>query len=79
VLKCVSEPDRLCEVEYNWKEDEVHRDRDKLCGKWLSLGMEEGIRMNTEEIRRMSRIERLQAMEALWDSLIDKESKNNIP
>ncbi len=30
--------------------------------------------MNTQEIKKMSRIERLQAMEALWDSLIDEES-----
>jgi putative addiction module component (TIGR02574 family) len=30
--------------------------------------------MNTQEIKKMSRIERLQTMEALWDSLIDEES-----
>ena len=29
--------------------------------------------MNTLEIKKMSRIERLQAMEALWDSLLGEE------
>jgi hypothetical protein len=31
--------------------------------------------MNTLEIRKMSRIERLQALDALWDSLIEEESE----
>ena len=31
--------------------------------------------MNTIEIKKMSTIERLQAMEALWDSLMDEESE----
>lgn len=35
--------------------------------------------MNTQEIRKMSRIERLQAMEALWDSLIAEESEIKSP
>lgn len=35
--------------------------------------------MNTLEIKKMSRIERLQAMEALWDSLIDEESEIESP
>ena len=35
--------------------------------------------MNTQEIKNMSRIERLQAMEALWDSLIDEESEIESP
>ncbi|MGV8073751.1 MAG: addiction module protein [Syntrophobacteraceae bacterium] len=35
--------------------------------------------MNTQEIKKMSRIERLQAMEALWDSLIDDESEIESP
>lgn len=35
--------------------------------------------MNTQEIKKMSRIERLQAMEALWDSLIDEESEIESP
>lgn len=35
--------------------------------------------MNTQEIKKMSRIERLQAMEALWDSLIDEESEIRSP
>lgn len=35
--------------------------------------------MNTQEIKKMSRIERLQAMEALWDSLIDEESEIETP
>jgi len=35
--------------------------------------------MDTQEIKKMSRIERLQAMEALWDSLIDEESTLRSP
>ena len=35
--------------------------------------------MNTPEIKKMSRIERLQTMEALWDSLIDEESEIESP
>jgi len=35
--------------------------------------------MNTLEIKKMSRIERLQALEALWDSLIDEESEIKSP
>lgn len=35
--------------------------------------------MNTLEIRKMSRIERIQAMEALWDSLIGEESAIESP
>lgn len=35
--------------------------------------------MNSLEIKKMSRIERLQAMEALWDSLIDEESEIKSP
>jgi len=35
--------------------------------------------MDTQEIKRMSRIERLQAMEALWDSLIDEEFEIKSP
>lgn len=35
--------------------------------------------MNTQEIKKMSRIERLQAIEALWDSLIDEESEIESP
>ena len=35
--------------------------------------------MNTQEIKKMSRIERLKAMEALWDSLIDEESEIESP
>lgn len=35
--------------------------------------------MNTQEIKKMSKIERLQAMEALWDSLIDEESEIKSP
>jgi putative addiction module component (TIGR02574 family) len=35
--------------------------------------------MNAQEIKKMSRIERLQAMEALWDSLIDEESEIESP
>jgi putative addiction module component (TIGR02574 family) len=35
--------------------------------------------MDTQEIKKMSRIERLQAMEALWDSLVDEESEIKSP
>lgn len=35
--------------------------------------------MNIQEIKKMSRIERLQAMEALWDSLIDEDSEVESP
>nr|MBC8360499.1 addiction module protein [Candidatus Desulfatibia profunda] len=35
--------------------------------------------MNTIEIKKMSRIERLQAMESLWDSLIVEESEIESP
>ena len=35
--------------------------------------------MNTIEIKKMSMIERLQAMEALWDSLMDEESEIESP
>ncbi len=35
--------------------------------------------MNIQEIKKMSRVERLQAMEALWDSLIDEESEIESP
>jgi len=31
--------------------------------------------MNTMEIKRMSTMEQLQVMEALWESLLDEESK----
>lgn len=45
----------------------------------LSLAPEKGIKMNTIEIKKMSMIERLQAMEALWDSLLDEESEIESP
>ena len=35
--------------------------------------------MNTLEIKKMSRIERLQAIEVLWDSLMDVESEIKSP
>lgn len=35
--------------------------------------------MNTIEIKKMSMIERLQAMEALWDSLQDEETEIESP
>lgn len=35
--------------------------------------------MNTLEIKKLSRTERLQAMEALWDSLTDEESEIESP
>lgn len=41
--------------------------------------LEKGNKMNTIEIRKMSTIERLQAMEALWDSLLYEESEIESP
>jgi hypothetical protein len=35
--------------------------------------------MNALEIKKMSRTERLQAMEALWDSLLDEEAEIKSP
>ena len=35
--------------------------------------------MDTIEIKKMSVVERLQAMEALWDSLLDEESEIESP
>ena len=35
--------------------------------------------MNTLEVKKMSTIERLQAMEALWDSFMEEESKFDSP
>lgn len=35
--------------------------------------------MNPQEIRNMSRVERLRAMEALWDSLVDEEPELRSP
>jgi len=35
--------------------------------------------MNTVQIEKMSLIDRLQTMEALWDSLIDEESEIDSP
>jgi putative addiction module component (TIGR02574 family) len=35
--------------------------------------------MSTLEIKKMSTIERLQTMEALWDSLIDEEAQLESP
>lgn len=35
--------------------------------------------MDTSEIKKMSTIERLRAMEALWDSLIDEQSEMESP
>lgn len=45
----------------------------------MYLGLEKGTKMNALEIKKMSRIERLQVMEALWDSLIDEESEIKSP
>lgn len=45
----------------------------------MVFGLEERTGMNTQEIKKMSRIERLQAMEALWDSLIDEECEIRSP
>jgi putative addiction module component (TIGR02574 family) len=43
------------------------------------VSFRKGVKMNTIEIKKMSTIERLQAMEALWDSLMDEESEIESP
>ena len=43
----------------------------------FAVSFRKGDKMNTIEIKKMSRIERLQTMEALWDSLLDEESEIN--
>jgi putative addiction module component (TIGR02574 family) len=43
------------------------------------VSIRKGVKMNTIEIKKMSTIERLQAMEALWDSLMDEESEIESP
>jgi putative addiction module component (TIGR02574 family) len=48
-----------------------------LVNQWLSL--EGGIKMNTLEIEKMSTIDRLQAMEALWDSFMAEKSEIDSP
>ncbi len=35
--------------------------------------------MDTHEIRKMSRVERLATMEALWDSLVEEEAEVESP
>ena len=44
-----------------------------------NVSIRKGVKMNTIEIKKMSTIERLQAMEALWDSLMDEESEIESP
>ena len=39
----------------------------------------EGIGMDTREISKMSRVERLAAMETLWDSLLREEAEVESP
>lgn len=48
-----------------------------LVNQWLSL--EGRIKINTLEIEKMSTIDRLQAMEALWDSFMGKKSEIDSP
>ena len=52
---------------------------DDKCRNKTVDGFKGGIKMNTLEIKKMSRIERLQAMEVLWDSLMDEESEIESP
>jgi putative addiction module component (TIGR02574 family) len=40
---------------------------------------QEGTKMNTLEIKKMSKTERLQTMEALWNSLTEEESEIDSP
>jgi putative addiction module component (TIGR02574 family) len=35
--------------------------------------------MDTREIKKMSRVERLRTMEALWDSLVEKKAEIESP
>jgi hypothetical protein len=52
-------------------------------GGWRASHMPEsawgGRAMNTQEIRNMSTVGRLRAMEALWDSLVDEEPEVSSP
>ena len=41
--------------------------------------LREGTGMDTHEIRKMSRVERLAAMEALWNSLVEEEGEIESP
>ena len=41
--------------------------------------LKKGVEMDAIEIKKMSLIERLQAMETLWDSLIDEDSEIESP
>jgi putative addiction module component (TIGR02574 family) len=41
--------------------------------------LEGGAKMNMLEIKKMSRTERLQTMEALWDSLVNDEAELESP
>jgi putative addiction module component (TIGR02574 family) len=43
------------------------------------LASERGFKMDTIEIMKMSVVERLQAMESLWDSLLNEESEIESP
>ena len=45
----------------------------------INSDLEKGNTMNTSEITRMSKIERLQTMEAIWDSLIHEKSEIESP
>jgi len=44
-----------------------------------ALALEKGIKMNTLEIKKMSTIERLQVMEALWNSFMEEKSEIESP
>jgi hypothetical protein len=76
--RITTDPDRmnerpLLDQDSPWIEGlEGPKDRD-------GMALKTGTKMDTQEIKRMSRIERLQAMEALWDSLIDEEFEIRSP
>ena len=61
--------------------DKLGFEKVSTFSNWLfqRLALEKGNKMNTIEIRKMSTIERLQAMEALWDSLLYEESEIESP
>ena len=44
-----------------------------------SLPIDKGTGMNTVEIKKMSTVERLQAMEMIWDSLLQDEVEIKSP
>jgi len=67
------------ECEYNKERVLNPKKSDRKRRNKTVVGFKGGIKMKTLEIKKMSRIERLQAMESLWDSLMDEESEMESP